>query len=175
MTAGRQSVSATRDWCTPDKIVMAAKEALGGDIALDPCSNRHSTVGARVEYMLPDTDGLEASWDFPTIYANPPYGRDRGRGTSIKGWFAKIRGAASKGSEVVALVPVATNTSRWKEHVFGVARSVCLLYDTRLRFALNGVVDKRGAPMARCVVYYGSHFERFKGAFERHGLVVSLR
>ncbi len=38
------------------------------------------------------------------------------------------------GAEIIALVPVATNTAYWKKYVFDEADSVCFLYDTRLRF-----------------------------------------
>ena len=51
---------------------------------LDPCSNRHSTVRATVEYSLPEIDGLSASWNYPTIFVNPPYGRDRERGITFE-------------------------------------------------------------------------------------------
>jgi hypothetical protein len=84
MTAGRQVVGKSRDWGTPRKYVEAVKAVFGGHIDLDPCSNEHSLVKARVEYALPRVDGLHASWDFPTIYVNPPYGNDPQHGTTIK-------------------------------------------------------------------------------------------
>ena len=83
MSAGRTNSEAlSQHWCTPPKYVDAVKEFFGGSIALDPCSNRHSIVSAQVEYSLPETDGLAASWDYPTVFVNPPYGRDRERCTS---------------------------------------------------------------------------------------------
>ena len=149
MTAGRTLNTISQEWGTPENYVEAVREFFGGRIDLDPCSNKHSIVHATVEYWLPKHDGLNASWDFPTIYVNPPYGIDKDRGTSIKHWLSRCA-AANHGhrSEVLALVPVATNTGHWKNHVFGKATGVCFLYDTRLKFLVNGRNGGKGAPMS---------------------------
>lgn len=177
MTAGRSNtVSLSQTWCTPPKYVAAVRRVFGGSIALDPCSNDHSVVAAEHEYRLPEVDGLRASWDYPTIYMNPPYGADRQRGTTIRDWLRKCAEAHSKyGSEVLALVPVATNTRHWKAHVFGAATAVAFLYDTRLKFLVDGKDGGKGAPMACAMVYWGSDYERFEGVFVRFGAVVDVR
>ena len=84
MTAGRTVNSQSVNWCTPPKYVKAVRKVFGGRIALDPCSNEWSIVNAETEYRLPEHDGLRESWDFPTIYVNPPYGSDKERRTTIK-------------------------------------------------------------------------------------------
>lgn len=113
----------------------AVKRLWGGRIALDPCSNEWSIVNADTEFRLPEKDGLGEKWDFKTIYVNPPYGADREHGTTIKHWLYKCAHAFKvHDAEVLALVPVATNTSHWKEYVWGRASAVCFLYNTRLRF-----------------------------------------
>ena len=113
----------------------AVKRLWGGRIALDPCSNEWSIVNADTEFRLPEKDGLGEKWDFKTIYVNPPYGTDREHGTTIKHWLYKCAHAFKvHDAEVLALVPVATNTSHWKEYVWGRASAVCFLYNTRLRF-----------------------------------------
>jgi hypothetical protein len=176
MTAGRNIVSISQTWCTPPKYVRAVREVLGGVIALDPCSNPHSVVRAGVEYQLPEHDGLHSSWEYPTIYVNPPYGADRQRGTTIKDWMRRCAQAHEKhGSEVLALVPVATNTKHWKDYVFGVADAVCFLYDTRLRFLVDGKDEGKGAPMSCAMVYWGRHISRFQEVLLPHGAVVDLR
>lgn len=93
MTAGRTIISQNQEWGTPPKYVRAVKEFFGGVIHLDPCSNCHSIVCANVEYVLPEQDGLRESWNYPTIYVNPPYGLDRKHGTSIKQWLARCEQA----------------------------------------------------------------------------------
>lgn len=146
-----------------------------GVIALDPCTNAYSLVQAQTEYRLPNADGLAATWDFPTIYVNPPYGNDKQNGTTIKHWFAKCAEAHEHFcAEVLALAPVATNTSHWKQYVFGRATGICFLSDTRLKFLENGTDTGKGAPMACAMIYWGSNFARFAEVFVPFGAVVSL-
>ncbi len=175
MTAGRKVITENKDWSTPPKYAEAVREFFGGTIHLDPCSNRYSIVNAQVEYCLPEHDGLRESWNFPTIYVNPPYGIDRERETSIKDWLKKCEEANRRyQAEVIALVPVATNTGHWKKYVYGKATALCLLYDTRLRFLVEGKDGGKGAPMSCALVYWGRHFERFFQAFIRFGAVVNV-
>lgn len=176
MTAGRTLNTLSQEWGTPEKYVSAIRDFFGGYIALDPCSNEFSIVHARTEYRLPKQDGLQESWNFPTIYVNPPYGIDKERGTSIKKWLCRCPIAHREyQSEVLALVPVATNTAHWKNYIFGGATSVCFLYDTRLKFLVNGQNGGKGAPMACAMVYWGGKFDRFLDIFSPFGAVVDLR
>ena len=176
MTSGRTVNSQNTDWCTPPKYIEAVRAFFGGDIDLDPCSNKWSTVNARTEFSLPEYDGLREEWNFSTIYVNPPYGADRERGLTIKDWLRKCAGASRQfGAEVLALVPVATNTSHRKEYVWGQASGICFLYDTRLRFWVEGHEEPKGAPMACAMVYWGDGFGRFEQVFLEFGAVVDLR
>jgi hypothetical protein len=175
MSAGRKVNTLSQHWCTPQKYVTAVREMFNGSIELDPCSNIFSIVNANVEYMLPQNDGLSEDWNFRTIYVNPPYGADRIRGTTIKNWLKKCMGAHKKyGSEVLALIPVATNTTHWKYYVFGEAASICFLYDTRLKFIINGDDDNKGAPMACCMVYWGKNVAKFQSIFLKFGAVINM-
>lgn len=176
MTAGRTVNSQSVDWCTPPKYVDAVRRVFRGRIALDPCSNEWSIVKAETEYQLPEHNGLRETWDFPTIYVNPPYGSDKERGTTIKHWLYKCAHAHKYyGSEVLALVPVATNTSHWKEYVWGRATAVCFLYDTRLRFLVEGEDKGKGAPMACAMIYWNKNIVSFMEVFGQFGAVVDLR
>ncbi len=177
MTAGRtNAVSLSQHWCTPPKYVRAIRRFFSGTIALDPCSNEHSLVGADVEFQLPDVDGLAVPWDYGTIFVNPPYGADRTRGTTIDDWLRKCAEAHSKfGSEVLALVPVATNTRHWKRYVWRQATAVSFLYDTRLKFLVDGRDGGKGAPMSCAMVYWGRSYERFEDEFIGYGAVVDVR
>lgn len=176
MTAGRTLNTLSQEWGTPEKYVNAVREFFGGQIALDPCSNEYSIVHAEKEYRLPTHDGLRESWDFPTIYVNPPYGIDKERGTSIKKWLIRCATAYKEyKSEILALVPVATNTGHWKNNVFGKATAVCFLYDTRLKFLVNGQNGGKGAPMSCAMVYWGKDFDRFFAVFAKFGAVIDLR
>lgn len=174
MTAGRTAIGNSRDWCTPTKYVEAVKAVLG-DVVLDPCSNEWSKVGAKIEWRLPHDDGLKSGWNYRTIYVNPPYGSDKVRGTRIIHWIQKCSEAHERhGSEVIALVPVAGNTKHWKDYVWPKAACVCFLYDTRLRFLVDGMDDGKGAPMACAAIYWGKNKELFASVFKTHGAVVDL-
>lgn len=162
MTAGRQSVSKKKDWQTPQKYVTAVKDVFGGIIHLDPCSSQYSIVRAEVEYRLPEYDGLAQIWNFPTIYVNPPYGNDAERGTKITDWLRKCAEAnRTYESEVIALIPVATNTAHWKKYIFGRAAGVCFLYDTRLKFLVDGKDEGKGAPMSCAAIYWEKNYQVF--------------
>lgn len=176
MTAGRTVNSQSVNWCTPPKYIDAVRAVFNNKIALDPCSNEWSIVNAETEYRLPDQDGLRESWDFPTIYVNPPYGSDKDRRTTIKHWLYKCAYAHKYyGSEVLALVPVATNTRHWKEYVWGRATVVCFLYDTRLRFLVDGKDEGKGAPMSCAMIYWNNSIDKFMEVFNEFGAVVDLR
>ena len=173
MTAGRHVRSRSQDWGTPRFYVDAVREVLG-KIELDPCSNRHSVVDAEVEYM-PPKNGLDESWDYATIYVNPPYGAYGRHGGQIADWLARCAAAhEDHGAEVIALVPVATNTSHWKANVFGRAAAVCFLYDTRLKFLVNGREGGKGAPMSCAMVYWGRRPRRFSDVFIGYGAAVDM-
>ncbi len=162
MTAGRTVNSQSVDWCTPPKYVSSICEMFSGIISFDPCSNEYSIVHAETELRMPENDGLHASWDYPTD-----------RGTTIKNWIARCADAHQTfRSEVLALVPVATNTKHWKDSIWGVATSICFLYDTRLRFLVNGKDEGKGAPMACAMVYWGKNPQKFHKIFIKHGAVI---
>jgi len=176
MSAGRKVNTLSQHWCTPPKYITAVKNMFNNNIELDPCSNIYSTVNANVEYMLPEADGLSESWDFRTIYVNPPYGADRLRGTTIKDWLKKCSDAHKRyASEILALIPVATNTSHWKYYIFGEASAICFLYDTRLKFHINGDDNNKGAPMACCIVYWGDNISKFQSIFLQFGAVINIK
>lgn len=176
MTAGRNVNSQSVHWCTPRKYVDAVSAVFGGKVALDPCSNRWSIVGAERCYQLPEEDGLVKSWDYPTIYVNPPYGADKQRRTTIRNWLYRcVQAHEDHGSEILALVPVATNTRHWKDFVWGKATMACFLYDTRLRFLVEGKNSGKGAPMSCAMICWSTQPTVFEDVFQAFGAVVDLR
>ena len=176
MTAGRSVNSQNKDWCTPPNYIEAIKKFFGGEIELDPCSNEFSVVNANVEYTLPKHDGLSESWNYKSIYVNPPYGADRERKTTIKHWLHRCAEANKRhNSEVIALIPVASNTSHWKEYVWGRATGICFVYDTRLKFLVNGENGGKGAPMSCALIYWGLNYEKFFDLFLEFGAVIDIR
>ena len=176
MTAGRKIISQSQDWCTPPKYVDAIRAFFDGAIQLDPCSNAYSIVQAEVEFMLPECDGLTLPWDYETVFVNPPYGTDRLRGTKIRDWLQKCAMSYRDfNAEVLALVPVATNTMHWKLYVWDAAAGIAFLYDTRLKFLVRGVKSGKGAPMSCAMVYWGTRYQRFEHLFLKFGACVDVR
>ncbi|MEY4903840.1 MAG: hypothetical protein RLZZ292_1655 [Bacteroidota bacterium] len=175
MSAGRSINTQSQHWGTPPKYINAVKRFFGGEIDLDPCSNEYSLVNANVEYRLPQQDGLKEKWNYPKIYVNPPYGNDKERGTTIKHWLAKcVEAHEEYQSEVLALVPVASNTGHWKRSVWGQATAICFLYDTRLKFLENGEDKGKGAPMSCAMVYWGDNYSLFFDTFIEYGAIVNI-
>lgn len=175
MSSGHHINSSNKEWGTPLKYVNAVKQVFGGGISFDPCSNEYSIVGADREVSLPYEDGLVVDWNYPTIFVNPPYGYDCERHTSIIDWVKRCAYAYEiYGSEVIALIPVATNTRYWKQYIFGHARSVCFLSDTRLKFLEKGMDTGKGSPVACAMVYWGGHPEVFYDVFINFGAVVDV-
>lgn len=177
MTAGRNNSECfSKNWCTPEVYCNAIKNFFNGKIELDPCSNSYSLVDSETNYSFPDSNGLKLSWNYKTIFVNPPYGRDRERGTSIKDWLKRIHDTFYiYHSEILALIPVATNTSHWKKYVFGSAIAISFLYDTRLKFLIDGKDIEKGAPMSCAMIYWGSNYDRFENIFINFGAVVDIR
>lgn len=175
MTAGRSVTSNSVDWCTPVKYVKLINTFFAGHIDLDPCSNDDSIIDAMNKFVYPFKNGLLETWNYKNIYVNPPYGKFKETNTTIKHWFKKCYEANKLyNSEVIALVPVATNTSHWKEFVFGKANSICFLYDTRLKFRIDGNENNKGCPMACCIIYWGMDGNKFKSVFQESGYCINM-
>jgi hypothetical protein len=168
MSAGRTNVSKNKSWNTPPKYINLINQFFG-KVELDPCSNDFSLVNAIVEYKLP-TNGLKERWNYNSIFVNPPYGRDVENKTSIYDWIIKgLEANKLYESELLYLIPTATNTKHFKDLIFKKACGICFLEDTRLKFWCEGVEDKKGAPMSCTMVYIGDNYEKFEKIFSNSG------
>jgi hypothetical protein len=175
MTAGRNIKSLSSDWGTPLEYINIVKNIFNGKIFLDPCSNKYSIVNAKVSYSLPLNDGLKENWNYPTIYVNPPYGRDYERKTTIKDWLNKCtKTHLEYKSEIIALIPVATNTKHWQNNIFLFAISICFLKVSRLKFLQNGNPNNQGAPMSCALIYWGTSPEKFEENTKNVGKVFHI-
>lgn len=148
--AGQIPDSVSTDWCTPDSYLDLVRKVLG-PIGLDPCSNPESRVDAAVSYCLPQ-DGLTQSWDAPTVFFNPPFGRvylmptdpgyrtftaqqyrdlpapDRARcvATSVYDWVARARWAHDLyHSNIIGLIPAYVDTRPWQQVIYRTATAIC--------------------------------------------------
>ncbi len=168
MSAGRKNNVEKKDYNTPPKYVEAIIDFFN-EVDLDPCSNEYSLIDAKKKYILP-IDGLKQEWNYSRIFVNPPYGRDSLRKTSIYNWIEYGYLSNKKfGSEVLYLIPVATNTKHFKEIIFKKFSAICFLEDTRLKFYNQGEEDSKGAPMSCCFCYIGKRTNNFISVFEKFG------
>ncbi len=172
MSAGRKKISEKKDWNTPPKYVKLVNDMFP-IIELDPCSNISSMINSTNKYILP-IDGLKESWDYKTIFVNPPYGKNIHNKTSIYDWINKGVVANKKGSELLYLIPVATNTRHFKDLIFKNSCGICFLNDTRLKFWSDGIEDKKGAPMSCCIVYFGKDYDKFQTIFNNSGMCFKI-
>jgi len=167
----RHPATDNKEWFTPPAFLRSVREVLG-DVALDPCSGRGDFVAAGVKYRLPKQDGLKLPWsNFDTVFCNPPYGRDKDRGTSIRDWLCRCSAVGKLGVEVIALVPVAPNTRHWNEYVFPTCRRICFIREPRFKFEGAGV---KGAPMAVAAIYWGRQSKVFEQIFSKWGYVARV-
>ena len=88
---------------TPPYVLEPARQALGGLIDLDPCTEPDNPTAAAKIYTV-DDDGLAQPWDAQAIYVNPPYGKAR------EPWVLRCVDAAAEGRSVVLLIPAHTDT-----------------------------------------------------------------
>jgi len=143
--------SQREDHNSPPEIIEAVTRF--APIALDPCSNAHSQVGATVALTI-DDDGLHADWVALTperghIYINPPYDQE-----TLALVHRRARYAAFRGRFVTTLVPAKTDQDWYQDAISGGAAAVCFIKG-RLRFWVDGE-RQQGAAFPCLLIYYGS-------------------
>lgn len=88
---------------TPPYALEPIRQALGGVIELDPCTEPDNPTGATRFYALP-VDGAEQPWDAESIFCNPPYSKARER------WALRCIGAGERDARVALLIPAHPDT-----------------------------------------------------------------
>ena len=175
MSAGRKNTENKVDYCTPPKYVDAVMKFFDGKLDLDPCTNGNSLLKARISYCEL-YDGLKCIWEHTdTCFINPPYGRNPITKTTIYDWVDKAYSTNRLfGTEILMLIPVASNTKHFKNIIFKFACGICFLEDTRLKFWSKGKETKKGAPFACCFVYFGRNYDRFNQVFSQYGKTFKI-
>lgn len=125
---------------TPAYVLAPIKQALGGEIALDPCTELSNPTGASTYYTASD-DGLSEPWRIgdwlPSVFVNPPYGKAR------EPWVDRCIEAGQAGQRVVLLMPAHTDT-RIFHAAIGSASSIVFIKG-RLKF---GILRPNGRQVA---------------------------
>src|SRR2546429_9638802 len=103
----RDGEHAANTQITPAYVLDPVREALGGEIGLDPCTEPGNPVGADVFYTIVD-DGLAQPWRgpgwLPACWVNPPYGRAR------EPSVLRCIDAGAAGQRGILLMPAHTDT-----------------------------------------------------------------
>lgn len=193
--AGHIADAGNIHWCTSGKLLEPIREVIGGQIALDPCSNDYSIVNAQIEYKLPDKNGLNESWESSSCLINPPFGRYymndeldvksvkefkelRDKGTykrySIYDWVFKCVQSYQLIRHLFLLIPAAIETRHFHDFIYSTATAI--LYPK----GRIGYLDEKGEeigspPMASVLIYWGEDVEKFNDVFSRLGHVEILK
>jgi len=127
------------DWATPREFFEMVNSVY--NFTIDVCANAQN---AKLEcYIDERTDGLAHSWEGERCWMNPPYGHE------ISKWVKKAREEGERGTLVVGLLPVRTDTRYFSEHIVGHAN--LLFVRGRLRF--EGA--KSSAPFPSMLAVWG--------------------
>lgn len=95
-------------------------------------------------YYTPEIDGLTQEWR-GNVWMNPPYGRN------INKWIEKAYDESLRGSTVVALIPVRTDTRYWHDYVMN--SNEVRLIKGRLKFSNS----ENSAPFPSAIVEFSNH------------------
>lgn len=151
------------DRYTPAWLVAAARQALGGWIALDPASSlvAQTVVQADRYYTLVE-DGLAAPWA-GTVFLNPPY-------SNPLPWVVRLLWHQEQDAVPAAVVLTGCAASpRWAQLLAGRATAVC--YPTRrVNFWPRRPTDNGNAG-DNLIWYLGPDCARFAAAFAAYGVV----
>lgn len=163
MTAavGYMARAAKADWRTPVAVLDLVREVFRGRIDTDPCASPDPDDWfAEVNYAAPGQDGLEEAWA-GRVFVNPPFG-------DLDRWAAACRRAhATRGCEVILLLPARTDTAYWHEEIV-TANAVCF-WRGRMRF----VGAPANAPFPTALVYWGAWPWLFHEVFSAKGRVCA--
>lgn len=132
--------SATPEWSTPQALYDELNREF--HFTLDPCATKENAKCAK--FYTKEEDGLSKSWEFETVFMNPPYGR------AIGHWVRKAyEETADNNAKVVALLPARTDT-RWFHAWIYSKKAEIRFVKGRIKFGNS----KNSAPFPSMVVIF---------------------
>lgn len=146
-------------WWTPPLILDIAREALGGEITLDPASEPAANERVRAKRFYAQ-NGESEPWVTERLFTNPPYDRS---GTQ---WRFARRLAEREATHAVGLFRASVGSEGFSP--LWSADVVCFVRG-RLRFGEGS----GPAPFDSVLVYFGPCALRARRAFEAVGVPVS--
>lgn len=99
-----------------------------------------------INYWTKETDGLKQDWRGWVVYCNPPY-------SEIKLWVEKAYHESLKGTKIVLLIPVRTDTKYFHSFIYGKAK--LRFIKGRIKFECDDKTKKlNSAPFPSMLVIY---------------------
>lgn len=196
--AGHIADSSNINWCTPKEILVAVRLLFNGDPDLDPCSNSHSLVNAKLSYSLPKVNGLLEKWNYSTVFVNPPFGKcyindklelllpkqykdlskeakKSYKRQTLFDWTKKCNDVwYYYQNEIVLLIPGAFETKHYQRIIYPNATAI-LYPEGRVNYVIPGQTGTNSPPMNSALIYWGNKPDLFKQIFEFKGHVEVLR
>ena len=157
------------EWYTPDDYLQAAREVMGGAIALDPASSEIANQRVQADRFFSASDnGLGRPWKAETLWMNPPYSQPAIRLFSEK--LAEEWQAGNLG-QAIALTHNYTDT-KWFHTLASACDAICF---TRGRIKFVSPEGKEAAPtQGQAFFYFGANVEQFQRSFSAFGLAVRV-
>lgn len=150
---------------TPQHIVEAAREALGGVIALDPASCTEANERVKAETIFTEEmDGLALPW-WGTVWMNHPFSR---KGNKL--WVDKLVESYERGDvEAACCITWASMPEAWFRPLL--AYPQCFPHG-RVRYIDSRTGEAmQAAPKGSVITYLGLDVARFAAAFKNIGTV----
>lgn len=160
-----QHNSGNQEWYTPEWILNAARDTMGG-VDLDPASN--SIANARVKaarYYSVDDNGLLWAWE-GRIWLNPPYSQPE-----IGLFVEKLEASLPTITSACVLTNNATET-KWGQRLLRISHSVCFL-SSRVKFLTPEGSPKFTGLQGQMVCYIGDNPVAFAQHFQPYGVIYS--
>ena len=160
-------------WRTPNTreqpIVDLVKQALGGNIWLDPCSDSSAKVPASVRYFK-DDDGLAESnaWT-RTVFVNPPF-------SDPSPWVEKCCLSIARGNVSAAIMLLKAGTVSnvgTGELISQYASAVCH-WRGRINFLNDEGNAVKGSDFDCVLIYFGDRLDLFRQAFSGRGTISTI-
>ena len=176
-------VSLDAGWRTPERILDAARRYFDGPIPFDAATSPSNPTNAtafcveahplftRQNAPLEERSGLDVDWNIwgsQGVWCNPPYGK------ALRLWIAKLSHEATRGVQILALLPVNRTETSYMQGLLECRPHVCFV---RKRVAFISTIDGAavgGNPYASWILGFNVRPVAFELAFESLGLCLRL-
>ena len=162
--------SKSRAWYTPDWLLHPVRNALGGEIDLDPasCDVANRTVEADRFYSIND-DGLAQPWNAERLFCSPPFGELRNQSQAglflAKAYNEYQAGRMQQGILLLKFLPASWFQVAWEADAMTILNGP-------MPFVNQAGEKGKMRQSAFALVYFGNHADRFRWATQDYGTPI---